>query len=283
MAPVTPLCDISISQVAFSSSAADGQLVTVPSGCPLSVSVILSDALNNTVVSSVADVAVQSMLSTGACAGGDTSALLSTGVATVILSVTGNTGSSVVVAMNARSQLSLSSTTTVSLNSGTITFIVGNCTLGTGRTGSPISPTPANACSFATQLSCSPCNFGTYSLLSSNEPCRLLNSANAVSARNLVCALPGYWVLADNATGAVAVYSCAPGLCTGACVAQNSTDAVNASLFGLHCDAVGNSIPAAREGQVTGYCSGAVGCKNGYGGFVCGRARMAMHFGTMNA
>ena len=71
-APVTPQCGDSAAAVTFDSSLAAVQSATVPSGCPLSVSVRLSDALNNTVVSSVADAVVQSTQSTGACAGGET-------------------------------------------------------------------------------------------------------------------------------------------------------------------------------------------------------------------
>ena len=51
-APVTQQCDSDFSTVCiFNSAAVFGSTVTVPSGCPLSVSVRLSDALNNTVVS----------------------------------------------------------------------------------------------------------------------------------------------------------------------------------------------------------------------------------------
>ena len=264
-APVTSQCSsLLATPVLFNSSTAVLQSVSVPSGCPLAVAVRLIDQLNNTVVSFLADSVVLSSQSTGACAGGETTLLLSRGTATVTMTVAGDRGAAVTAVLSVRAQLTSASTGVVSLSSGPVEFIVTNCTAGTGRAGSVLK-TVGNACSQFSQLVCSPCGFGTYSLVSNNDACNLLNSANAVSTANLVCALPGYWVLADNVTGLADVYPCAPGMCTGACVTQNGTDAVSASLYGLHCYS-----DAALDGQVTGYCSGAVGCSTGFGGFMCG-------------
>ena len=268
-AHVTPQCGSPVADtVVYNSSLTAVQSIIVPSGCPLSVSVRLSDALNNTVVSSLADTVVQTTRSTGACAGGETNALLSRGTTAITVNMAGITGSTVTTSLSVRLQLT-NAAGFASLSTGPVVFVVGNCSAGTGRTSS-VSATAANACSLSGQLSCTPCTFGTYSFLSNNLPCNVLNSTNALSTRNLVCALPGYWVLADNSTGTAGVYACLPGLCAGACVAQNGTDTVNPSLFGLHCHSNAGNGTLVAHGQVAEYCSGAVGCSNGYGGFMCG-------------
>ena len=124
-APIVPQCGALGNGAVFSSADNLSQVITVPSGCPLSVSLRLSDALNNTVVSSVADAGAVNAVD-GACAGGETSVLLSRGSAAVTLSVSGGIHTTVSAALTVRSQLIAASSTFVVLSSGAVEFVVGN-------------------------------------------------------------------------------------------------------------------------------------------------------------
>ena len=172
-----------------------------------------------------------------------------------------------------RSQLTAASIGFISLSSAPIVFAVGNCTAGTGRAvgNSGLSVYVVDACAVASELACSSCGFGTYTLASNNAPCNVLSSANAVSTGNLVCALPGYWVLVDNSTATTAVYACAPGMCTGA-AAHRMAPRRQLLCWGLFChnDNSNNIQQCARaaNGQATElqWCC----CVCNGGGFMCG-------------
>ena len=148
----------------------------------------LIDGLNNTVVSSLADASVGTASAAGACAGGETTASLSRGAASMTLNVAGYAGSAVTTTLTVQSQLIAASAAFASLRSGPVRFVVGNCTAGTGRSSVAVAPiVVGDTCSVASELVCSSCGFGTYSLASNNAPCTVLSSANAAHGQPRVC------------------------------------------------------------------------------------------------
>ena len=236
------------------------QTTTVPSGCNIAVAIRIFDALDNVVVShsAIASLSVtQDRARFAACAGGNTEIILDNGAANLTASVVGIYGATVNTQLSIRIDLTAGGSA-YDFSSGTVRFVIGNCTAGTGRSQAATEDV-VDACTAFSSLSCVTCPFGTYSLLPSNNPCNVLSSVEALSAGAVVCALPGYWVLVDPSSGLASVFDCVPGMCNGSCSTQIGV--LGSKSATLQC-----YQGTGADGQVNNYCSGGVSCSYGRAG-----------------